>query len=50
MARIIYGMLMSLDGYIAGPDGGMALPVPGSARHQQFHLRLTRTGFIQVGL
>ena len=26
MARIVYSMMVSLDGYIAGPDGDIGLP------------------------
>ena len=37
MGRIIYGMLTSLDGYIAGPEGGPALPVPESDLHWYFN-------------
>ena len=37
MARIVYAMLVSLDGYIAGPEGGAALPVPGDALHRYFN-------------
>ena len=37
MARISYGMMMSLDGYIAGPPGGPALPVPGAELHRHFN-------------
>jgi len=33
MARIVYAMLLSLDGYIAEPEGGPALPVPGGSLH-----------------
>lgn len=28
MAKIVYSMLTSLDGYIAGPEGEIALPFP----------------------
>ena len=37
MAKITYGMMMSLDGYIAGPPGGPALPVPGAELHRHFN-------------
>jgi dihydrofolate reductase len=49
MARIIYGMLMSLDGYIAGPDGGMALPVPASALHWHFNTMMRQTSIALYG-
>ncbi|WP_430694652.1 dihydrofolate reductase family protein [Mesorhizobium dulcispinae] len=43
MARIVYSMLMSLDGYIAGPDGNIDLPVPQEELHLHFNeeMRLT---------
>ncbi len=31
MARIVYSMMVSLDGYIAGPNGDIGLPVPEEA-------------------
>ena len=37
MAHIVYGMLMSLDGYIAGPEGELALPAPGAELHRHFN-------------
>lgn len=37
MGRIIYGMLVSLDGYIAGPEGGPQLPVPVGELHDYFN-------------
>jgi len=49
MARIIYGMLMSLDGYIAGPDGGPALPVPESALHWHFNAMMKQTSIALYG-
>ena len=49
MARVIYGMLMSLDGYIAGPDGGPALPIPGSALHRHFNALMKRTSIALYG-
>ncbi len=36
-AKVIYCMMQSLDGYIAGPDGGPELPPPGAALHQVFN-------------
>jgi dihydrofolate reductase len=32
-ARISFGMMLSLDGYIAGPEGGHALPTPNEELH-----------------
>ena len=31
MARMIYNMLQSVDGYIAGPEGGPQMPMFGGA-------------------
>jgi dihydrofolate reductase len=41
MARFIFGMMQSLDGYVAGVPGGPQLPPPGPALHQYFndHMR-----------
>ncbi|RFB80673.1 dihydrofolate reductase family protein [Methylovirgula sp. 4M-Z18] len=49
MARIIYSMLTSLDGYIAGPDGAIALPVPEEALHWQFNDMMKRTAIALCG-
>ena len=40
MAKVVYSMLMSLDGYIAGPEGGPTLPVPESELHWYFNARM----------
>jgi dihydrofolate reductase len=37
MARIVYEMMTSLDGYIEGPDGDIALPVPEGELHRHFN-------------
>jgi dihydrofolate reductase len=37
MARLIFGMMQSLDGYIAGMPGGPDLPIPGPALHRHFN-------------
>lgn len=37
MGRLVYGMLQSLDGYIAEPDGAITLPVPEAALHRYFN-------------
>lgn len=41
MAKLVYGMMQSLDGYIAGPEGGPDLPMPGEVldRHFNEHVR-----------
>ena len=37
MGRMVYGLLQSLDGYIAGTPGGPQLPPPGEALHRYFN-------------
>ena len=37
MSKVTYGMMVSLDGYIAGPAGGPSLPVPDDALHRHFN-------------
>jgi dihydrofolate reductase len=37
MAKLIYGMMMSLDGYIAGPQEGRGLLVPNDELHRHFN-------------
>jgi dihydrofolate reductase len=37
MAKLIYGMMQSLDGYVAGIAGELELPPPGPALHQHFN-------------
>jgi dihydrofolate reductase len=41
MAIFVFGMMQSLDGYVAGVPGGPQLPPPGPALHQYFndHMR-----------
>ncbi|TGQ69269.1 MAG: dihydrofolate reductase [Mesorhizobium sp.] len=49
MARIIYSMLTSLDGYIAGPDGDIALPVPETELHQHFNDMMRQASAVLAG-
>ncbi|TIO07998.1 dihydrofolate reductase family protein [Mesorhizobium sp.] len=49
MARIVYAMLMSLDGYIAGPDGSIALPVPEGGLHRHFNDMMRQTSIALCG-
>jgi dihydrofolate reductase len=49
MARIIYAMLTSLDGYITGPEGGPTLPVPEGALHWHFNEMMKRTSVALYG-
>jgi dihydrofolate reductase len=37
MSKVIYGMMQSLDGYIAGPEGGPGLPMPNDDLHRHFN-------------
>ena len=37
MARLVFGMMQSLDGYVAGPQDGPDLPPPGPALHRHFN-------------
>lgn len=37
MGRIVYGMLQSLDGYIADEEGEITLPVPEAPLHRYFN-------------
>ena len=37
MAKLSFGMMQSLDGYIAGTPGGPQLPPPGEQLHQHFN-------------
>ena len=37
MGKLIFGMMQSLDGYVAGVEGGPQLPPPGVALHRCFN-------------
>ncbi len=37
MGRVVFGMMQSLDGYIAGVAGGPQLPPPGERLHRHFN-------------
>ena len=49
MARIVYDMMVSLDGYIAGPDGDIGLPVPEGALHRHFNDVMRQTSIALCG-
>lgn len=49
MARIVYSMMVSLDGYIARPDGDIGLPVPEEALHQHFNDMMEQTSMELCG-
>lgn len=37
MAKLVFGMMQSLDGYVAGAAGGPQLPPPGDQLHRHFN-------------
>ena len=37
MAKLVFGMMQSLDGYVDGVDGELTLPPPGPALHRHFN-------------
>lgn len=37
MGKLVFGMMQSFDGYVAGIAGGPELPPPGSALHRYFN-------------
>lgn len=37
MARLVFGMMQSLDGYVSGPEGGPQLPPPDDKLHRHFN-------------
>ncbi|MFD2056437.1 dihydrofolate reductase family protein [Mesorhizobium calcicola] len=49
MAKIVYSMLTSLDGYIAGPGGDIGLPVPETELHQHFNNMMRKISIELVG-
>ena len=49
MARIVYSMMVSLDGYIAGPTGDIGLPVPEADLHQHFNDMMEQTSMELCG-
>lgn len=36
MAKLVFAMMQSLDGYVSGAEGGPGLPMPGDALHRHF--------------
>lgn len=49
MARIIYSMLVSLDGYIAGPGGDISMPAVEGELHRHFNDMMRRTSMELYG-
>ncbi|GAB4066393.1 dihydrofolate reductase family protein [Ancylobacter sonchi] len=37
MAKLVFGMMQSLDGYVDGPSGSLEMPGPGDALHRHFN-------------
>lgn len=37
MGKLVFGMMQSLDGYVAGPPGGPELPPPDEQLHRHFN-------------
>jgi dihydrofolate reductase len=37
MGKLVFGMMQSLDGYVAGAAGGPQLPPPGDQLHRHFN-------------
>jgi dihydrofolate reductase len=48
-AKLIYGMLTSLDGYIAAVDGSLVLPVPEAELHRYFNAQMRRAKVVLHG-
>jgi dihydrofolate reductase len=40
MAKLSFGMMQSLDGYVAGPEGGSGLPMPDDALSRHFNAQM----------
>lgn len=40
MAKLIFGLMQSLDGYVSGPEGGPGLPMPDDALTSHFSAEL----------
>ena len=49
MADLIFGMMQSLDGYIAGPEGGPGLPMPSDALHWYWNRQVRQLSGIIYG-
>ena len=49
MGNVSFGMLMSVDGYVAGPPGGRHLPMFGDELHRHFNERMHATTLFLCG-
>lgn len=49
MAKLIYGMMQSLDGYVDGADGKLTLPPPGPGLHRYWNERMASVAGVIYG-
>lgn len=49
MAKLVFGMMQSLDGYIAGAEGGPGLPMPDEELHRHFNASVQASAGILYG-
>jgi dihydrofolate reductase len=49
MGKLVFGMMQSLDGYVADADGGLTMPRPGDRLHQHFNDVVRGSGAIIYG-
>jgi dihydrofolate reductase len=49
MAKLVFGMMQSLDGYVAGAPDGPQLPPPGALLHRHFNDRVRGLAGILYG-
>jgi dihydrofolate reductase len=42
MAKLVFGMMQSVDGYVSGPEGGPGLPMPDEALNRHFSAQMSR--------
>jgi dihydrofolate reductase len=49
MGNVSFGMLMSVDGYVAGPPGGPQLPMFGDELHRHFNEGMRATALFLCG-
>jgi dihydrofolate reductase len=49
MVKLVFGMMQSLDGYVAGSRGGPLLPPPGPRLHRHFNDRVRESAGVIYG-
>jgi dihydrofolate reductase len=49
MGKLVFGMMQSLDGYVAGAGGGPQLPPPGEQLHRHFNDYIRQVSGIVYG-